>query len=278
MQPRLLVLTDLDGSLLDADTYSVEPAQEALDTLRSREIPVILVSSKTRREIEEVRAGLSLHHPFISENGGAVFMPCGYFSDPSLDTMVRGNYEVLELGTPTEVLRVGLRLIEQTVGCPLRGFGDMTVEEIAERTGLSLKDAELAKQREYDEPFCFDESLVSGKTVAVECERRGFHCTQGGRFYHLLKGTDKGKACRFLVDRYRQEYRTAGQPVVTIGLGDSLNDLPMLAIVDHPVLLQRPDRTYAAGVTVPHLTLAHGIGPVGWNDAIMEFLRSHPVS
>ena len=75
----LVVFTDLDGTLLDHETYSYGPAQEALDLLERKRIPLILCSSKTRAEIELIQLDLRLRHPFISENGGAIFMPRAYF-------------------------------------------------------------------------------------------------------------------------------------------------------------------------------------------------------
>ena len=76
---RLVVFTDLDGALLDYETYSFSAASEALELLRRHEIPVVLCSSKTHAEIEHIQLDLRLRHPFISENGGAIFLPRGYF-------------------------------------------------------------------------------------------------------------------------------------------------------------------------------------------------------
>ena len=70
--PNLIVYTDLDGSLLDGTTYSYEPATPALAALREQGIPLVLVSSKTRAEMEPLRQRLDHRDPFIVENGGAV--------------------------------------------------------------------------------------------------------------------------------------------------------------------------------------------------------------
>lgn len=78
----IVIFTDLDGSLLDAKTYSFDAAGEALNALRVRNVPLILVSSKTRAEIERLRNTLDHPHPFVSENGGGVFIPKGYFDFP----------------------------------------------------------------------------------------------------------------------------------------------------------------------------------------------------
>ena len=46
----VVVFTDLDGTLMDHDSYDVAPAKPALDALAARSIPVVPVTSKTRAE------------------------------------------------------------------------------------------------------------------------------------------------------------------------------------------------------------------------------------
>lgn len=269
----IVIFTDLDGTLLDAITYSPDKARQALNELRDLNIPLILTSSKTRAELELIRHRLDLHHPFISENGGAIFIPRGYFRSPLEGVAPRENYQVLELGTPYEVLRTALKEIAQATGCRLRGFGDMSIEEVATRTGLPSSLAQLAKQREYDEPFVVEEPTGPLEGLLQECKRRGFQCVQGGRFAHLLRGTDKGAACRRLIEWYRQEHARDQNTLVTVGLGDSANDLPMLAIVDRPILVQQQDGSYDPEVVLPNLAFSQGIGPAGWNRSVLEFLH-----
>ena len=68
-----IIFSDLDGTLLDHKTYTFEPASEALSVLKSRKIPLILSSSKTKAEIERIQSKLALKDPFIFENGSGVF-------------------------------------------------------------------------------------------------------------------------------------------------------------------------------------------------------------
>ncbi len=266
---KLLVLTDLDGTLLDAETYSFDAAKEALDQLRARGVPLILVSSKTRAEMEPLRFQFDGQDPFIVENGAAIFAPQGYFSCPWEEAMLRGPYQCVELGIPYATLRVALRELEQHLGCRLRGFGDMPAEEIAERTGLSLPDARRAKQREYDEPFVADPPHPPLDAMNAFLAPKALCCTRGGRFYHLMGNTDKGRACQILIDQFRRHY---GGPTVTVAVGDSLNDLPMLAIADHPMLVKKADGSHEPGLDLPRLIRLPGIGPVGWNQAILDLL------
>jgi mannosyl-3-phosphoglycerate phosphatase len=60
--------------------------------------------------------------------------------------------------------------------------------------------------------------------------------------------------------------------IETIGIGDSLNDLPFLLTVDRPVLVQKPDGSYDPDINLPNLIRAPGIGPAGWNDAVLDLL------
>lgn len=263
-----VVFTDLDGTLLDHETYSFEAAAPALRLVEEMAIPLVVCSSKTRRELEQWRTVLDNRHPFITENGGALFLPAGYFDSipPGLAIDRNGEYDVIRLGAPYRELRGALCALRDE-GFEVRGFGDMTTEEVAEATSLPPGLAALAKEREFDEPFFFagDETAVEGLLEAIR--RKGFHATRG-RFFHLLGASDKGKAVAILARLYREKY---GE-IVTIALGDSPNDLPMLEWVDFPVLVQQPDGRHDPRITVPGLIRADGIGPAGWNRALLDIL------
>jgi hypothetical protein len=74
---RFIIFTDLDGTLLDHHTYSYVPAMPALERLRETKTPLIMVSSKTRLEIEALRIELDNQDPFP---GADRFQPCSNVS------------------------------------------------------------------------------------------------------------------------------------------------------------------------------------------------------
>lgn len=264
----LAVFTDLDGTLLDHRTYSYEPARPALDALAAAGIPLICCTSKTRAETERWRRALGNTHPFIVENGGAVFVPERYFAFEAEFDKKDGGYGILELGRPYAGLRPALGTIRRRTGLPLRGFGDMAVDEIAERCGFSREDAALAAMREYDEPFVGADAAALAQVVR-EAGLLGLRVVSGGRFHHLVGGSDKGRAVRALRELY---VRDRG-PVRTIGLGDSLNDEPMLRAVDVPVLVRKPGGGLVDGLYLPGLVIAPYAGPEGWREAVLGLLR-----
>lgn len=264
----LVVFSDLDGTLLDHSSYSYEAAEPVLRLLNRKKIPLILCSSKTAAEIDRLRQKLGLTDPFISENGGAIFVPRGYFGFPLVHSRETPRYEVIELGFPYARLRDFLGEIERQYPGAVRGFGDMDAEEVSRLTRLSLDQACLAKQRDYDEPFLIKDSQLEAKIVA-RARARGIQVTRGGRFFHLLGGNDKGKAVSILTDLFRRQRGN----LITIGAGDSLNDLAMLKAVDYPILVQKPDSSYDAAVKLPHLILAPAPGPQGFCQSLKSLIH-----
>lgn len=272
---RYILFTDLDGCLLDSDTYSFEEARPALDALRAIHMPVILVSSKTRAEMEPLRQRLDHHDPFVVENGAAVFVPLDTFDFPMERSRRRSAYHVIELGTPYALLRDVLKQIEEAVGTPLPGFGDLSLDEIMRATGLSRDSALRAKLREYDEPFLLEGPPALIEEVCRQIVMRGLQWTKGGRFFHLTGANDKGRSADILRRCYRRQWQIEGVEgdCETVGIGDSSNDLPLLLTVDRPVLVQKPDGSYDPDIDLPGLIRAPGIGPVGWNRAVLELLN-----
>lgn len=265
-----IVFTDLDGTLLDHATYSWEPALPALSLLRERQIPLVFCSSKTRAEIEHYRRELGNHDPFVSENGGGIFIPGGYFdlSVLPLEPLVTktAGWTIIRLGAPYHHLRQAIRRLREE-GFALTGFSDMTVAEVAALTGLKPEQAAMARERDFDEPFIFDGDRVEMDRLQKRVRTMGLHLTMGA-FPHLLGDSDKGVAVEMLASLYRVKL---GE-IVTIALGDSLNDLPMLQRADHPVVIRKPDGGHNSALAVPHALLTRGEGPQGWNEAILKLL------
>ena len=250
----------------------------ALTALREQGIPLVLVSSKTRAEMEPLRQRLGHRDPFIVENGGAVFVPHGLFDFPLERMRTRSPYQVIELGLPYHMLREVLKQIEDAVETPLQGFGDLSVEAIMQVTGLPHADAILAMQREYDEPYLLQGPQALIEEVCRQIVIRGLRWTKGGRLFHLTGENDKGEAASVLLRCYHRQQRMSGQAerIETVGIGDSINDAPLLAMVDYPILVQKPDGSYDSDIHLSGMIRAPGIGPVGWNEAVLDLLAQVP--
>jgi mannosyl-3-phosphoglycerate phosphatase family protein len=267
---RFVFFTDLDGTLLDFHTYSFDDARPAIALLAGRRIPLVICSSKTRAEIEYYRERMDNHHPFISENGGGIFIPKGYFRFAihagESSVYEEGDYIVIRLGAHYTQLREAMASLREE-GFKIKGFGDMTPEEISEVTGLEMAEARMSKMRDFDEPFLFQGNGEEQKKLLGAIREKGFSYTRG-RFFHLLGNSDKGKAVSILTTLYKK----ATGNITTVALGDNPNDLPMLERVDMPVIVQKHDGSYEPGIDLPRFLKAEGIGPRGWNSVVERIL------
>lgn len=268
---RWVLFTDLDGTLLDHETYSWEAARPALDELRRRGAAVVLCTSKTRAELLRLRSEIGLGDPFITENGAGVFVPSGYFVAPMQGAETRDGFEVLTLGAPYDELVADLRAAAAETRTPVLGFSQMSVEELCRRTGLSPEVARLSAQREFVEPFAVEDGADPAPLLEA-IQRRGRAWTRGGRFFHILGGSDKGKAVR----RLQSLYRAAGD-VCTVGLGDAENDALFLQATDIAVVV-RGKRSARLAELVPGALLTKASGPAGWGEAVFELLQRGAVT
>lgn len=267
-----IVFTDLDGTLLDHYTYSFEKAIPALELLREKNIPLVLCSSKTRKEIEYYRKELANNHPFISENGGGIFIPKNYFKckihSPEFIVNDENDYYTIKFGAQYSDLRKTVEGLRKE-GFKIKGFGDMTLKEIMEIANLSADEAEMAKERDFDEPFIFEGDATETQRLLHAIKAKGFNYALG-RFFHIIGNTDKGKAVELLKGLYKKEFNE----ITTVALGDSSNDMPMFAAVDYPIVVQKPGGGYELKIEMPGLIKASGIGPEGWNNAIIKLIRN----
>lgn len=261
-----LVFTDLDGTLLDPENYSWEAASPALKRLKARGVPVIIVTSKTRAEVEPLRRKLGNREPFIVENGGALFIPEGYFHESVPSAKRRNGYEVLEFGSPYRELVHALEAASRRAGVPVKGLSSMTVEEIVAATGLSPEEAMRAAQREYDEPFQILDTSRAGELVHA-IEVMGYRWTQGSRFYHICGNNDKGRAVRELKALFARESHT----LRCVGLGDSHNDLPFLREVD-VVGIVKSRHSGELMAALPEAISSPLAGAAGWNEIVLKVI------
>lgn len=267
MRTRFAIFSDLDGTLLDHHTYSFEAALPVLKKVKSRQIPVILITSKTRAETEAISRKMGLNYPFIVENGGAIFIPRRHFNLEGMKKLSKGVYEVIQLGVPYRRIRRALKMIRDQANIRLVGFSDLKPSQVASISGLDQNTARLAKKREYDEPFILEQPGRI-KEIRIRAREFGLQVVKGGRFYHLIGNNDKGKAVRILKDLYERKYGS----IKSIGLGDSSNDLPMLKEVDIPVLIRRADGKYEKLPELKSLVKTKHSGPNGWAEAINKIL------
>lgn len=269
--PRL-VFTDLDGSLLDHDTYEWQPARPWLERLRQAGVPVIPVTSKTRAELMALRLELGLvDSPFIAENGAVIGLPPAWQHarldrDPSDPHGLAIKTPGLDIG----YVRARLEVIRQRLGVKFLAMGEMTLEEIMAYTGLPEPAARQARVREGSEPLIWQDDDTAIDVFRQALAGDALRLTRGGRFWHVMGEVHKGASMAWLVERF---IALRGRKPLTLGLGDGPNDIPMLETADRAVLIpghhgQRVD------VDNANLYCAAAYGPEGWAEGLQYWWGS----
>nr|WP_083332605.1 HAD hydrolase family protein [Hyphomonas sp. Mor2] len=252
--PELLVFSDLDGTLLDHETYSYAPAHPALEALQTGNAVLVLSSSKTAAEIDQLRTEIGFAHcPAIVENGGGILEP---------------NQRPAELSEPPHTaILAALADAPSDLRQSFSGFSDWRAEEVSDRTGLTLPAAKLAKQRQYSEPGLWTGSEQDLAAFKAFLAGFGIFAQRGGRFLTLSHGKTKADQMFAIASRF--------QPAPMIALGDAPNDLEMIEAAHRGVIIMNangPKIERTSGEAIGKTVRSPHSGPAGWNHAILEFI------
>lgn len=273
---KYTIYSDLDGTLLDHYTYQTTAVTHTLAQLAVANIPVILNTSKTFAEVEEIHQTLALTSPFIIENGAAVYIPMNTFAQQPADTEVIGNYWVKSFGLPIQHWLTLLAEQASEYSAYYQGFSSLSDAEIVEMTGLTLEEAAKAKQRQYGEPIKWLGDDLAKRSFVDHMLDLGANVVQGGRFLHVSDFCDKGQALHWLTEQYREDYQKHfdNPSMCTIALGDGENDTAMLEAADIAVQVKSPVHDYP-NLSRQKMTIQTSLyGPEGWAEAIEELLST----
>ena len=272
---KKLLFTDLDGTLLNHYDYNYSAALPAIQSLRAQDVPWILTTSKTAAEVIELRAELDNHYPFIVENGAGIFWKAGSLLHRYLPKhdFVQHWGEGFEYVSLNKVLMPEMLQRAESYKKQFKlnfiGFSDMSVQQVAECTGLSLIKAAKAKQRHFSEPLLWRDTEDNLLKFQKALEPYGLQLIKGGRFVHLMGLSNKGLALKWLAHYYHQAW---SQPIQTMALGDGNNDIPLLEASDCPVIIRSPVNP-PPKVNHPNVMVTQENGPLGWNQAVLNWLE-----
>ena len=267
---RVVVVTDIDDSLLEPGARALPSERAALDFLASRGIPLVINSSRTHAEIERIQETLRLLTPSISEHGSALFIPPGCFpSIPDRAARAVGGH-VIEFGRPYHEVVEAVRITGRELGVEIVGFADLKIEDAARELGVSDVEAQLAKLREYTELIRIaDETDARRSHVLNALRRRGLRCWPRGR-HHLVSATrDRTESLLALKALWRHGW---GEAPCIVGFGNTEDDVSWLRYADVAVIVQ-DDHTGVDPRILSKLPTAHVSqqpGRLGWSDAIIE--------
>ena len=272
MSSSPVIYTDLDGTLLDHDTYSAHEAKEILEQLSASHVPVIPATSKTYAEVADFREQMSLDHAFIVENGAAVYVPMSLNIRCPMGSKIFEDYWVREFGVRRQALCDVIEALDMSSQFAFKSLNEMRAAEVADITGLDLESAKRAQMRLYSETIDWRDSSDALQKFKAVLTDIGFAVSHGGRFVHLMGPNNKGIAARWFQNLLKREWTP---DLISIAAGDAPNDREMLEGADFalvmrnvrgtPLVLERSGSTY----------VSDGSGPNAWAAGIREIFKSN---
>ncbi|MFK7910868.1 MAG: HAD-IIB family hydrolase [Akkermansiaceae bacterium] len=273
---KLLIVTDLDASFID-ENYQFSEALEAVEKMKALGFPLVFNSSKTLAELKSLAEELQLTTPLIAENGGIIAVPldsevselCELSEQQAWKT--QGEYKTLITGLSREYILEQAHQAREEHGYAFEGFDDWSDEELSAKTGLSLSEASMAKQRDVSEPILWQDSEERWETFSSFLKSKGIRALRGGRFIHLMGYADKADGLN--VTRRLYENRFPEAQWISVAIGDSANDQSMLESADIAIVIPHSDG-FKIQVQAPQVIQAKHPASKGWNDAVLDLISS----
>lgn len=259
-----VVFTDLDGTLLDHDTYRPDAVLPAVRALEARGIPIVMATSKTFDEVLCYQRLLSQPRPLIIENGGAICFPEG-FAAPATGDERRNGYLIRQFPPGQAFIVAAVERIRAELDARFDSFHERDAAWVAAVTGLDRASAQAARQRRNSLPLRWRDTGAKLRRFREAVARAGLHLQQGGRFLHVQGAGDKAVAMQQVLAEF--EARGLADPVV-VAFGDSPNDQGMLEAADIAVVVSRPDGSHLALNRRDGIILTRAVGPAGWAEAV----------
>lgn len=267
---RVLIFTDMDGTLLDHHSYSFEAAKTTIEALKNKDACIIPNTSKTYSELIELRENIGLNGPFIVENGAAIYVPASFMLRDKSHFTLKDGFYVKSFARPRQIFIELLNKLPNEFSGLFKAFHQMTLQEIAAYTDLPLHAAQKAQDRLYGEPIKWLGNNLEQKQAFIKALRDlGGHVVEGGRFIHFADKTDKAIAMQYFKEILQAE---STKNIVSVALGDGNNDLSMLEKADISICIKSPVNPKLSISKSSNVFYTNLEGPEGWAQSIQALI------
>ena len=210
-------------SLIPDRGRSVPGLDEFTATLDHEGIPAVWLTSRSRLQFDEPRRKHAHTHPFIAEDGCAVYLPEDYFhlrpesiasKEQKVSTVRLGRFTCIPMAQASPAATDALETLSEDTGVPVVTLRSLSPRELVQNTGLPQREAELSRQRDFDEVFFFaGVSDVDITRFLNEGRSRKLQFRQHGVFWSVALGASVQRCIRELSKLYDRALRYHAHPV-----------------------------------------------------------------
>jgi D-glycerate 3-kinase len=215
--------------------------EEFLASLEQRGIPVVWVSGRSRLQLDEPCRRFLHGHPFIGENGCAVYLPEGYFNVKPDKTLRLGRFTSIPIAQPLPAALDGLQALASDADVTLVPLRSLSPRELVQNSGLRLREADLERHRDFDELFFFAGASEERITqLQSEAAARGAEVRPSGQFWSFAVGASLERCIRSLSKLYDRALR---RHLSIVGVAPAAESGQLFPCCDRSILLTtRADR------------------------------------
>lgn len=213
-------------------------------------VPCVWLTSKTRLQIDEPRRKMGIRDPFIAEDGCGVFLPEDYFhlrpqanrtgagkgaNTRDSATIRLGRFTCLPVAEQQPAAAEALEALAAQTGVSVVHLASLPPRQLAQNTGLHPREAELARQRDFDELFFFagaSATQIDGFRAAARSQ--GMQLRPRGALWSLAIGASAAKCIRELAKLYDRALHAHAR---TVGVAYADQAPPFLSACDRALLL-----------------------------------------
>jgi len=177
-------------SLLPERGRSIVGFDEFTAALDHEGIPAVWLTSRSRLQFDEPRRKLGHVHPFVTEDGCGVYLPEDYFHlrpnsagarAAKTLTLRLGRFTCIPSAEALPAAAEALEALTQETDVPVVTLRSLSLRELVQNTGLPGREAERARQRDFDELFFFagatdaqiQQFLAAGRQRRIQFRQHG---------------------------------------------------------------------------------------------------------
>jgi predicted mannosyl-3-phosphoglycerate phosphatase (HAD superfamily) len=248
-------------SLIPVRGRSVPGLDEFTAALDHRGIPAVWLTGRSRLQFDEPRRKLGHSHPFIAEDGCAVYLPEDYFHlrpDSTLSRLQKsstvrlGRFTCIPIAEALPAAAEALEALSEETRVPIVTLRSLSPRELVQNMGLPQREAELARQRDFDDIFFF--AGVSAEDIErflAEGRHRKLELRQHGILWSAAVGSSIQRCIRDLAKLYDRALRYHAH---TLGVATADLAPELFPFCDRTVLLtdRKSEQSLPNALDAPH--------------------------
>jgi D-glycerate 3-kinase len=260
---NIFIFTDLDGSLLNHNNFEFNTIKPFILKCLRNNIRIIPNTSKTKNEVEFFSEQLGVDIPYIVENGSAIHnldLVCSHFG--------KNNKSLILSRTADEIFEIFNNKVPLSLRNQCLFLKDMNASKQSKVLGLNGEKLTSALNRLYSIPLIFNGPIEIKNELISIFNDLDIKLHEGGRVINICDNCSKGDAMKIILKKMegiKKKYHS-------IVIGDSPNDISMLALSNQPCVVPLPDQENLNKLKLKKVIRANQVAPDGWKEVVLKSL------